>query len=287
MMHRMRGESCMKKKAVMFGAAGGQRLFEIVSLKYDVSYFVDNDALKWGKQLFGREICSPEILSDDMESVVVITSAPGLESIKNQCREFGIAEERIISSYVETPLESRKTFLKNLATLMCEKKISGECAEAGVFEGDFAKCINESFPQCKLYLFDTFEGFDVRDIVEEHKFSSAKAGEYYNTSIEKVLSKMPFPDKCKVFKGYFPETAYEIDEKFMFVNLDLDLYLPTYNGLKWFTTKMSAGGIILVHDYFSDNFRGPKEAVDRFLNENRKLFAIPIGDGLSIAIIGF
>ena len=46
----------------------------------------------------------------------------------------------------------------------------GECAEAGVFEGDFAKWINQYFPDRKLYLFDTFEGFDMRDIEKEKPF---------------------------------------------------------------------------------------------------------------------
>jgi O-methyltransferase len=46
--------------------------------------------------------------------------------------------------------------------------IKGNVAELGVFRGDFAKFINMSFPDRKLYLFDTFEGFDKKDIEVEH-----------------------------------------------------------------------------------------------------------------------
>ena len=164
----------------------------------------------------------------------------------------------------------------------------GECAEAGVFEGDFAKWINQYFPDRKLYLFDTFEGFDMRDIEKEKPFSNAKSGDYNNTSIELVMEKMLYPQNCIISKGYFPQTAEGITEKFCFVNLDLDLYEPTYNGLLFFENKMTENGIILVHDYFADNFRGPKEAVNRFLHENkRKIKILPIGDGISVSLSGF
>ena len=45
-----------------------------------------------------------------------------------------------------------------------DRKILGSVAEVGVYKGDFAKYINYFFPDRKLYLFDTFEGFP-----DEHK----------------------------------------------------------------------------------------------------------------------
>lgn len=69
--------------------------------------------------------------------------------------------------------------------------------------------------------------------------------------------------------------------------MDLDLYEPTYNGLKLFSNKMVENGVILVHDYFATNFKEPREAVDKFISENKKYKAFPIGDGVSIMISGF
>ena len=43
--------------------------------------------------------------------------------------------------------------------------------------------------------------------------------------------------------------------------------------------------IILVHDYFARNFRGPKEAVDKYLSERPSARILPIGDGISIMVI--
>lgn len=48
---------------------------------------------------------------------------------------------------------------------------------------------------------------------------------------------------------------------------------------------MSKNGIILVHDYFAENFKGPKVAVDRFVSENPQTKILPIGDGISIMVI--
>jgi len=56
------------------------------------------------------------------------------------------------------------------------KNIVGNVAELGVYKGNFAAKINQLFPNRKLYLFDTFKGFDNRNIQSELKnnFSNGK-----------------------------------------------------------------------------------------------------------------
>ena len=254
--------------AVCFGAAGGgKRLYKKICEKYQVVAFVDNNKNKWGTELFGIPVCAPDKLKEIEYDWLIVTSAPGLVSICEQCAKMGVPDAKIVTTYVEEPLESRRIFLKNLAEMPELKTLSGECAEAGVFEGDFARYINEYFPDRILHLFDTFEGFDIRDIEKERGLSEAKVGEYGNTSEQKVMKKMPFPGQCVVHKGYFPQTVKGINSKFCFVNLDLDLYEPTYQGLCFFSNRMTPGGIILIHDYFAENFNGPKKAVDKFVCE--------------------
>ena len=266
---------------------GGKTLYPELAEKYDIVGFVDNDQRKWGKRLCGAEIYDPHVLVDGLAyDVLIITSTTGVGPIKTQCIGLGIPEERIITSYMDSTVDSRKTFLEHFALQIGDEDPGAECAEAGVFEGEFAKWINQYFPTRKLHLFDTFEGFDARDIKEEDRQSIGKVGDYYNTSVEKVMAKMPYPDNCVVHKGYFPETAQGIESKFCFVNLDLDLYLPTYSGLKFFQTRMSPHGVILVHDYFYYGYKGVKKAVDEFIRENPgKVRGVPIGDGLSILLL--
>jgi len=60
-----------------------------------------------------------------------------------------------------------------------------------VYKGDFARLINEALPDRKLYLFDTFEGFDDRDvIVDKEKGFSKGDQDFSDTSVERVISKM-------------------------------------------------------------------------------------------------
>lgn len=280
-------------KAYLFGAGGGgMRLYDCVKEQYEIVGIVDNDKRKWGTPFLDMIIEEPEkALNTTMFDVVVVTSAPGKDSIISQLYEYGIAENRIVTSFVTQPLESRRVFLENLAMLLQSVDKKAAVAEAGVFQGDFAKYINVYFPNRKLYLFDTFEGFAPQDIALEQRkaFSTAKVADYDNTSQELVQQKMKYPENCIFKVGYFPETAQGIEEKFCFVNLDLDLYQPTFEGLKWFEDKIVSGGVILIHDYFAPNFKGVRQAVTEFMDEknNSNLHLMPIGDGISIAVCGF
>ena len=138
----------------------------------------------------------------------------------------------------------------------------------------------------ELYLFDTFEGFDKRDISVErnNSYSEELAGHLNITGEQLVLSKLPHPDMCVILKGYFPETAEGIDEEFCFVNLDFDLYKPILAGLEFFVPRMVRGGVILIHDYFNPGYLGVKEAIKAFEDKCGSLSLFPIGDGSSIAI---
>lgn len=164
-------------KAILFGAAaGGKRIYEEVKQKYEVIAFVDNDSFKWGTKIEDINIYEPnEYLKKCKFDCLIITSAPGLETIKQQCLGLGISEDKIITSYIEAPLESRRIFLESLAVIK-EYDKDAEVAEAGVFQGDFARYINLYFADRRLHLFDTFEGFDLKDIVKEKGYSSAYVG---------------------------------------------------------------------------------------------------------------
>lgn len=153
-------------------------------------------------------------------------------------------------------------------------KIPGNCAEVGVFQGDFARWLNYCFKEKDLYLFDTFEGFDNRDVEEENKIGATEELKdvmqcgFKNTSVEYVLKRMKYAERCKVFKGYFPETAAGVDETFCFVSLDTDLYKPTKDGLNFFYPKITGGGMclpmIIIH-------RRVKEYTGQWMNGVKKI----------------
>ena len=62
-----------------------------------------------------------------------------------------------------------------------------------------------------------------------------------------------------------PDTTKTLTEKtFALVHIDADLYLPTIEALKFFYPKVSAGGVLIIHDY-NHTWEGIKQALDEFL----------------------
>ncbi|MBS1599317.1 MAG: methyltransferase [Bacteroidetes bacterium] len=165
------------------------------------------------------------------------------------------------------------------------KKLKGNVAELGVYKGKFAKYINLYFSERSLYLFDTFEGFDTRDIEHEKKQNFSEGSQdFSDTSIESVLKLMPFPKKCIPVPGFFPESANAINDHFVFVSLDADLYEPIYSGLQFFYPKLVSGGYIFIHDFNNDGYKGARKAVEQFCEE-QKINFLPIPDFGGSAII--
>jgi O-methyltransferase len=179
----------------------------------------------------------------------------------------------------------RLATLELLSTEIKKKQLVGAVAELGVYKGKFAKYINTYFEDYPFYLFDTYEGFDARDISTEKKaaFSSGDQ-DFSNTSIQKVLSIMPYPKNCIVKKGYFPDTTVEIEEQFCFVSIDTDLYEPIYKGLVYFYPRLVAGGYIMIHDFNNEGYKGAREAVEQYCSEHSIHFT-PIPDSCGTAII--
>lgn len=85
--------------------------------------------------------------------------------------------------------------------------IKGSAAELGVSVGTFVSLINHCFPDRKLYLFDTFEGFDERDAKIDRENGLSLASQKFHTSVEIVMSKMEHPENCIIRKGCFPDTT--------------------------------------------------------------------------------
>ncbi len=165
------------------------------------------------------------------------------------------------------------------------KNLKGNVAELGVYKGKFARYINLYFKERKLYLFDTFEGFDDRDVhVEKKEGFSSGSQNFEDTSIESVLNRMPHKENCIPVKGFFPESASNLHDEFVFVSLDADLYEPIYEGLKFFYPLLVPGGYIFIHDFNNDNYPGTRKAVERFCIENNISF-VPIPDSAGSAII--
>lgn len=194
---------------------------------------------------------------------------------ENACKYF--KEENIYDVFNKVCVERevRIETLRINALRIKEKNIEECVAELGVYKGDFAKEINRYFNDRNLYLFDTFEGFlheKTKTITENRVMAKLQANPEANMHVVEdfslFLSQFPYPEKCIVRKGFFPETSIGVDEKYAFVSLDVDIYETTKEGLNYFYPRMSKNGIIMIHDYTSWTTTGVKKAVDEFCNAN-------------------
>ncbi len=189
---------------------------------------------------------------------------------------------------------SRHNYLKQFADHAKANGLIGAVAECGVNNGEFAKYINMYFPDSKCYLFDTFEGFAKEDIDIELELGNedfnrsvyAKEGVFAQASEENVIKKMKYPENIIIKKGHFPESADDVKDIFLYVNLDMDLYQPELEGIKFFWDKMVSGGLIMLHDYTHPELPGVKKAVDDFIAMNGNNIKAQVIDGdCSCAII--
>lgn len=275
------------KKIIIFGAGPtGKRMYDFYKDICEIVAFTDNNEKLHGTEYNGIPIVAPYILKDAQYDFIVIASVPGYDSIYHQLQEIGVDCNKIKNNFSGATYDRNKIFRQYAEEL---GQVEGECAELGVFQGNTASIINKVFPNRKLYLFDTFSGFDERDVVAEKngKYSEAKRGEYKDTSVEMVLGKMKNPDTCVIRKGYFPETTIGLEEKFAFVRMDVDLYKPTKAGLEWFGERMTQGSMMILHDYYTESYGGVRQAVDEYVENHSYIRRVSAGDGLSVILIGF
>lgn len=273
----------------IFGAGQAGRMLNIwCSYKVTVLGYMDNNKELQGKTVDGINVFSAEsgLEMNPEEIWIAVLNHEAEEKIINQLKEAGfngvvrrISETREIWDF-------RLAVLRLYAREIDRRCIQGAVAELGTYQGDFAAELRKVFPKRKLYLFDTFQGFDEKDIkAEKEKHSTrAKEGDFSDTSVGKVMKKLGNTENVIVRKGYFPDTAKGIEEIFAFVNIDPDLYKPTLEGLKYFYPRMTAGGCIFVHDYNSSQFKGVHDAVMEFCEDNH-VYLTPLTDLHGTAII--
>ena len=173
-------------------------------------------------------------------------------------------------------------FIENAALIEAEG-IAGSVAELGVYKGTTAKLLHELLPGRTLWLFDTFEGFDSRDLPAE---ADRRQGfRFDDTSLDAVLRHVGPSDRVRACKGYFPQTASAVpaDERFALVHLDADLRKPTADALAFFYPRMSPGGFVFVHDYGSRAWPGVAEAVDGFFADKpESIVRLPDKSGTAV-----
>ena len=163
------------------------------------------------------------------------------------------------------------SFIINIEQILSED-IKGDFAELGVWRGNTASVLAyfASRNARTVDLFDTFEGFDKRDI---QGIDTEKRIEFSDTSVNLVKNVIGDSHSvCNFVKGYFPESISDVHRNkiYAIVSLDCDLYEPMKAGLNFFYPLMPEGGLFLLHDYSNFYWDGSKKAIDEFCKANHE-----------------
>jgi hypothetical protein len=165
-------------------------------------------------------------------------------------------------------------YLELLRHLNTERH-SGDVAELGVFEGGnaFASLLagRDILAQRQLHLFDSFEGFPA---ISAHD-PSTRQNEFTDTTLLRVKNCFATFPNVRIHPGFFDKTLPDVaSQEFSFVYYDADLYEPALECCEFFHHRLKPGGMMLFHDYCSEDivlppgakspFTGVKKAVDEF-----------------------
>ena len=179
-----------------------------------------------------------------------------------------------------TPINSIQKLLIRYELMKMIIQIPGAVVEMGVCSGNglmsLIHCHNILQPTYKhreFYGFDTFSGFPS---VHENDIKNIKwqTGDFCNNSYERLEKIINIhnnfyylPTNVKLIKGDCNETLPNFNEEnkhiiIALLYLDLDLYEPTKQAIKYFLPKMAKGSIIAFDEL--NNVKFPGETVAMF-----------------------
>jgi predicted O-methyltransferase YrrM len=166
------------------------------------------------------------------------------------------------------------------------RNLPGALAECGTYQGASAYFMAREAPGVPLYLFDSFEGLSAPDatdrrVAEDHL--PWQAGDMRSTE-ETLRGTLAEFDNVHILKGWIPERFPEVaNERFRLLHIDVDLYQPTLDTLKFYYPRMNPGGVIVMDDYGSTLCPGAHRAVTEFMGDKmERVIHLPTGQGIII-----
>jgi hypothetical protein len=180
--------------------------------------------------------------------------------------EIGPLSEKWIHDNVENnagDLPRLYSIILNVRQIL-DDRVPGDMAELGVYRGNSAAVLAyyARLHYKNLVLFDTFEGFDQRDLVG---IDSSPHFQFADTSLDQVRD-LVGDDGVTFVRGRFPQSipANLYHSRFCLAHIDCDLYEPAKAGLEFFYPRLSPGGLLILHDYANPYWEGIKRAVDEY-----------------------
>lgn len=166
------------------GQMGKAALGLVNRAHYTVLAFADNQPALHGTTLGTYPVLSVEeaVAKNPTHILIAVAGQERTEALRIQLRTLGYTGGVHTLQAFADALDIRSAVFSRLADRL--DTLPGALAELGVYRGDFAAALNRRFPERTLYLFDTFAGFDARDIADEQSagLSRAGTGDFSDTS---------------------------------------------------------------------------------------------------------
>ena len=237
----------MRLRTGIFGAGqAGLMVMKWLPADFEVVCFLDNDIKKHGTILNHMPVLPVEEALKLDQIVIAILNREAVEEIREKLIAKNFTGKIFDINDFRGLQDIRLAELRLMAVQIKERNVPGSVAELGVYKGAFAAELNRVFPERKIFLFDTFSGFDSRD-----RGNAVPKMDFSDTSIELVKGILPYPSQAVFIAGRFPDslTLYQnLPDNYAIISLDADLYNPTLAGLEYFWPRLSTGGAILIPD---------------------------------------
>jgi len=167
--------------------------------------------------------------------------------------------------------------------------LQGDTAECGVYRGAGSFLILAATEgQSRMHhVFDSFEGLSTPvnvDLPVDPKAHRWQKGEL-GASLELVQKNLSqFSSRVRFHRGWIPTRFSDVGaESFSFVYIDVDLYQPTLDSLKFFYPRTVKGGLLVCDDYGFIDCPGARKAVDEFLADKpERVIHLTSGQGVVI-----
>ncbi|MER8403023.1 TylF/MycF/NovP-related O-methyltransferase [Mesorhizobium sp. M0306] len=219
------------------------------------------------------------------------------ELVKRNCHLLPGAEYSLIfeearqaTSLEDDNRNQTRKFLRQAGLYHCLRSVlgsglEGDFAECGSFRGQAAYLIARLMElhnrRGELHIFDSFAGlsqFVKADNVglQRDKQQTDRMRAHFAFPEEVLCRNLARFDIIRVHAGWIPERFPEVaDRRFALTHIDVDLYEPTLQSLRFFYPRTVPGGWLIVDDYNSVSFPGAKAAVDEFLKDETPCCALP------------
>lgn len=220
---------------IIFGAGHqGKKCYEL--LKRDnghISFFVDNDAVKWGNSIEGIPIrCPAEIKKTNPEhTIIVIACAKGEQDIKQQMIQVGIyAKYRCIGFLAFCMLKTKPYYLEQDRMIQSSYPNTKSCEEllydfqifARQKNGGVSRYFHEIISRIAMrYSVDLFEGLNENDNSFIHEKSIFNR--YYRRDGESVWECQNILN-CSLFHSFVKDRKYKVYHPTYYHDYELDNY---------------------------------------------------------------